>query len=54
MVSEFFGFDEVIVWQGITGKHLAIFPFAVGIVILAYYYLIQRPREARQSQVATL
>jgi hypothetical protein len=54
MVSEFFGFDEVIVWQGLTGKHMAIFPFAVGIVILAYYYLVQRPRETRQSQVATL
>jgi hypothetical protein len=54
MVSEFFGFDEVVVWQGVTGKHLAIIPFAVGIVILAYYYLVQRPREARQGQVATL
>ena len=47
MASEFFGFDT---WQptpGITGKGLAIVPFLLGLVILARYYLVQRPRELR-------
>lgn len=54
MISEFFGFDEVIVWQGITGKHLAMIPFSVGVLILAWYYLFKRTRARREEQVATL
>ncbi len=42
MVSEFFGFDKNIVWGSVTFKHLAIIPFAIGIIILAYYYLYWR------------
>ncbi len=51
MISEFFGFDEVLLWKDVEGKHLAFIPFVVGLLILGYYYLVQRPREA---QVATL
>ncbi|GAB2954265.1 hypothetical protein GCM10027048_19530 [Hymenobacter coalescens] len=54
MISEFFHFDEVLVWQGITGKHMALFPFGAGLLVLAYYYLIHKPREARTEQVVTL
>ena len=54
MLSEFFGFDTVRVGQLTDGKHLAIIPFGIGLLILAYYYLVQRPREARATQVATL
>ena len=40
MVSEFYAFDEMIVYGDITYKYLAIIPFSIGILILAYYYLV--------------
>ena len=54
MLSEFFGFDTVRIGTLTDGKHLAIIPFAIGLLILAYYYLVQKPRENREAQVATL
>lgn len=54
MISEFFGFDEVIVWQGITGKHMAMFPFLVGVLILAWFYLFKKLKQPREKEVATL
>jgi hypothetical protein len=54
MLSEFFGFDTVRIGTITDGKHLAIIPFGIGLAILAYYYLVQKPREARAEQVATL
>ncbi|WP_221766247.1 hypothetical protein [Hymenobacter metallilatus] len=53
MISEFLGFDAVRVWGGITGKHLALLPFLSGLMILLYYYLVQKPRENRPAQMAT-
>lgn len=54
MISEFFGFDAVLISSlGITGKHLALVPFGAGLLVLAYYYLVQKPRESR-AQTATL
>ncbi len=47
MISEFFGFDEYIVWGWITGKHLALIPFLSGAAILLYYYLFQRSAEKK-------
>lgn len=54
MLSEFFGFDTVRIGTLTDGKHLAIIPFSIGLAILAYYYLVQKPREARAAQVAML
>ena len=54
MTSEFFGFDTVQVLPHVTGKHLALVPFLIGLAILAYYYLVQKPREKSAEQVATL
>ena len=54
MTSEFFHIDSVTIWHGIEEKHLAMIPFAIGIGILMNYYLIQKPKEERESQVATL
>jgi len=54
MLSEFFGFDTVRIGTITDGKHLAIIPFSIGLAILAYYYLVQKPRETRAEQVATL
>jgi hypothetical protein len=54
MTSEFFGFDTVLITPQITGKHLALIPFLIGLSILLYYYLITKPRENREAQTATL
>ena len=54
MLSEFFGFDTVRIGTLTDGKHLAIIPFGIGLAILAYYYLVQKPREVRAAQVTTL
>lgn len=43
MISEFFHFDTMIVYGGITYKYLAIIPFSIGILLLAYYYLVWKP-----------
>ena len=54
MVSEFYGFDEMPIWSGYEGKHLAMFPFLSGVLILMYYYLIQRPKEIKKQEAVTL
>ena len=51
MISEFFGFDETPMAWGIEGKFISIIPFAMGVLVLAYYYLFQRRSE---RQVATV
>ncbi len=40
MISEFFEFDETVVYAGINYKYIAVIPFSIGILILAYYYLV--------------
>lgn len=54
MITEFFHFDTKLFFGIFTGKHLSIIPFVIGLVILLYYYIIQKPREDRETQVATL
>jgi hypothetical protein len=54
MISEFFGFDEKPVWAGYEGKYFAMIPFLIGVLILSWYYAIQRPREIREKQVVTM
>jgi hypothetical protein len=44
MISEFLHFDEEIVRGAITYKDLAVIPFAIGIIILGYYYIFWKPR----------
>jgi len=44
MISEFLHFDEQMVLPGITFKHLAMIPFSIGIIILAFYYLYWKPK----------
>jgi len=39
MISEFFHFDERLVYGAITYKYLAVIPFVAGIFVLAWYYL---------------
>ena len=54
MISEFFGFDGAKVLGEYEGKHLAMIPFVIGVIILAWYYLIQRPKEMKGEQVVTI
>ncbi|HPG11676.1 MAG TPA: hypothetical protein PLU37_09115 [Chitinophagaceae bacterium] len=54
MISEFFGFDEVLIWKHFEGKHLALLPFIAGALILMYYYLFQRSREIREHGDVTM
>src|SRR4249919_2291332 len=53
MISEFFHFDDMVVWKEFTGKHLALIPFITGAAILLYYYAVQRPRELKDNTVVT-
>ena len=54
MISEFFGFDEVVVWREFTGKHISLLPFLTGAVILLYYYAVQRPADLKRNNPVTL
>jgi hypothetical protein len=40
--------------MGITGKQLSLIPFIAGVLILLYYYLLQRPSEIREKHTTTL
>ena len=54
MISEFFGFDETKVFGDYEGKHLAMIPFIMGVLILAWYYFIQRPKEMKSERAVTM
>ena len=54
MISEFYGFDETKIVGPYEGKHLAMIPFTIGVLILAWYYLIQRRKEKMNEQVVTM
>ena len=49
MCSEFFGVDNNIVIGNITVKQLAMIPFLIGVIILAYYYLIHKPKHKAED-----
>ena len=50
MISEFFHFDALIVIGSITYKHLAVIPFVLGILILAFYYLYWKPNNKTEHE----
>lgn len=54
MISEFFGFSEIIVWKNFTGKHMALIPFLIGALILLYYYAVQRRADMKEQKPVTL
>lgn len=47
MISEFFRFDEKKVLGELTGKDIAVVPFTLGILCLAWYYLTIFPKERK-------
>jgi len=50
MLSEFFKIDGATVYGDITYKHLAIIPFAIGILLLGFYYLIWKPKHHNELE----
>jgi len=50
MISEFLHFDSNVILGDITFKHLAIIPFGIGILILAYYYIWWKPRHPMELE----
>ncbi len=52
MISEFFHFDALPVYGNVTYKYLSIIPFSIGILILAWYYLLWKP--AHKTSVDTI
>jgi hypothetical protein len=50
MISEFAGFDSKILFDTYTYKHLALIPFSIGILMLAYYYIIWKPNHKDQPE----
>lgn len=50
MISEFAGFDTKHLFGNYTYKHLAIIPFGIGILFLAFYYLIWKPRHKHEFE----
>lgn len=51
MISEFFGFDAKIIFSGIMGKQLALIPFSMGVMVLAWFYLWWKPKNTSNSRV---
>lgn len=47
MCSEFFEVDNIVVYDTITVKHLAMIPFVMGILVLAYYYIFYKPKHQK-------
>jgi hypothetical protein len=42
MISEFYGFEELIIFSWIKWVHLALIPFLLGLIFIAYFYLFVR------------
>lgn len=42
MITEFVGIDASIAFAGITYKHLAVIPFAIGLLFMLYYYCVYK------------
>jgi hypothetical protein len=50
MISEFFLFENQVLFGHITYKQLAIIPFVTGLLVLLYYYLLWRPRHRHLNE----
>lgn len=50
MISEFAGFDTKHLFGIYTYKHLALIPFSIGILFLAFYYLIWKPKHKNEFE----
>jgi hypothetical protein len=49
-ISEFAGFDTKHLYNDYTYKHLAIIPFVLGLLCLAFYYIIWKPKHKEEFE----
>lgn len=52
MISEFLHFDTVTISGIFTYKHITLFPFSAGIIILGFYYIYWWP--AHKHDIETM
>ncbi len=50
MISEFLHFDAIPLFGDFTYKQLALIPFTIGILILAFYYGYWKPRHKNELE----
>lgn len=50
MISEFLHFDAKVITGEIVYKHLALIPFGLGVIVLAFYYLFWRRRHPEELE----
>lgn len=50
MISEFVAFDTKHLFAVYTYKHLSIIPFCMGLLCLAYYYFLWKPRHQKDFE----
>lgn len=50
MISEFLHFDAQVVTGEITYKHLALIPFGLGVLVLAFYYLFWKRKHPEELE----
>lgn len=50
MISEFLHFDMIPLFAEYTFKHLSIIPFVLGILFLAYYYIVWKPSNKNELE----
>jgi hypothetical protein len=50
MISEFFHFESKPLFGNYTFKHLAIIPFVMGLLFLAFYYVWWQPRHKDEME----
>jgi hypothetical protein len=51
MVGEFFGWDEGL-WGDIGLRQLTVIPFSIGLLILAYYYLVLASKDSFKEKMS--
>lgn len=49
MSTEFLGIDNLIVIYQFTLKQMAMIPFSIGVIILAYYYFVYKPKHKEKA-----
>jgi len=42
MISEFYEFEELIIFSFVKWVHLALIPFSIGLLFIGYYYIFVR------------
>ena len=49
MISEFYGFDDTILFENVKGIHISLIPFVAGIFVVSFYYLFKRKRDVNSK-----